>query len=105
MNHGERSKNHVNAQNVDAVLSALKGATVTRVSIECWSVRMLLGDAELIIEAEWELYNSAGEIVDTSLPLKSRRAFEIWKLTGETVVDTSLLHSMSTVLTINFSNN
>jgi hypothetical protein len=65
----------------------LLGQTITRVSIEPWSVRLLLGTNELHIEGIWRLTTPEGAVVDQSQEFGVRDGFELWRLAGGQVQD------------------
>ena len=63
----------------------LLGQTITRVSIEPWSVRLLFGTGELHIEGTWRLTASDQSVVDQSQEFSGREKFELWRIVNSTV--------------------
>lgn len=62
------------------VFEALLDQTVTRVSLEPWSVRLLLGESEIHIEGAWRLAAPNGAVLDQTQNLSERQSFQLWRI-------------------------
>jgi hypothetical protein len=68
------------------ILEDLSGQTITRVSLEQWSIRVMFSEcSELIVECDWSLANEFGNETDNNVDLGSRTIFELWRLVGAIV--------------------
>jgi hypothetical protein len=68
------------------ILDGLLGQSITRVSIELWSVRLLFATGELHIEGEWRLLAPDGSIIDQSREFCARQEFQLWRIAGREVL-------------------
>jgi hypothetical protein len=65
----------------------LLGQIITRISYEPWSVRLLFGDAELVIEGRWSLIAPDGTVRDKDHDHRKREHFELWRVANCEVLD------------------
>ena len=69
------------------ILRRFVSETVTRVSIEPWSVRLLFESGELHVEGPWRLINASQAIVDKNGSIALRSSFELWRLAGKRLLN------------------
>lgn len=82
LNHGSLEKDY---QFCEESFHSLVGQTITRVSYEPWSVRLLFEEGQLLIENGWRLLDESDSIIDEDQDHEERSTFNLWKITGRRI--------------------
>jgi len=79
-------------ENIDLQINSLVGYQVTQVTIEPFSVQLLMDDTYLHIKGNWVLLNANGEVIDRFIPLEQRTEFDLWRIAGQMVKSVELIN-------------
>jgi hypothetical protein len=91
-------------ENIDLQINSLVGYQVTQVTIEPFSVQLLMDDTYLHIKGNWVLLNANGEVIDRFIPLEQRTEFDLWRIAGQMVKSVELINRPPYSLTIRLEN-
>jgi hypothetical protein len=67
------------------IFQRLLGQSITRVSIEPWSVWLLFDEGQLHIEGSWKLIGPNGSVEDQKQEFSGRQHFDLWRIAGKKV--------------------